>query len=1533
MVEINWNEIRALEGSKNSGFEELCAQLARNETPADAKFIRKGTPDAGVECFSIFPDESEWGWQAKYIFNLGDSQWGQIDRSVEKALDNHPKLVKYIICVPKNRADGGNEGQTSALDRWNTHVEKWSQWATERDMEVDFVYWGQSELIDRLSLPENIGRMSFWFDVRGFDQAWFEDRLNEATKSAGNRYTPEINVELPIARNFEAFGRTDYFFDQIRKKVKYIRNRFIFFNFELKDSVNPEIIKLTSKFLENMDILIPKLNEIIIQPIGEIPFLLINEQISIILQIIEDLNLLLIKFENDTDGGDIGFFAPEHPFDSSHFRYRLSIFSSCLQQILNLFQKEGGIANNSVMVLKGDAGTGKTHLLCDIAKKRIEQKRPTILLMGQRFISLNDPWQQILQSLDLSDQSVEQFVGSLECSAQVNDCRAIVFIDAINEGKGKDIWPSNIAAFVSQIERSPWISVVFSVRTCYEDIIPEDVKEQAAKIVHFGFVEKEYDAIKIFFRYYGIELPSTPLLSSEFNNPLFLKILCQGLKNEGKHQLPRGSSGISKIFRIFIDSVNKEIARELNFNPSRNLVYDSLQALAKEMFKREDRWITLLDAEEIINSHLPGRDYNESLYFYLISEGLIIDAPGIYRSTENEDVIFITYDRLADHLIAETLLDSYLDNNNPEIAFSDGGPLSYLNDENYHIAPGLLESLCIQVPERTNKELFSLAPKFMECFYAEDSFRKSLIWRDINSFSDETLDVLDRITKTEYDLYDTFETLLNVAIIPDHPYNAKFLNHYLFSIKMPDRDGSWSIFLHKKWDSGSATDRLVEWVSLSEPGDYIEEEALDLYAITLSWMLTSSNRFLRDRVTKALVDLLTDHIDSTIRLIDNFLEVDDLYILERVFAVAYGVAMRSYDVNKVGTLAQFVYDNIFKNNSPPAHILLRDYARGIVERAIFLKSDIKIIEENIRPPYDSIWPKIPSEDDIIPFMPDHSTGSYDKGELEWSRNRIGYSIMSDDFAHYIIGTNSGYDSNRWLSLRIEDPVWQYPEERMDLLYKDMTKEEKEAYDKYYDADDVLDKHLLELDHILFLKKIGGISGDKDDNEHQDEVEINEQIKIAKERRNIELSSFRSIASKKHLEIFDEILPDLKSKNKNSPPRLNLKIIQRYVLWRVFDLGWTIERFGEFDRFYIGFHGREASKAERIGKKYQWIAYHEILAYISDHYQYLNKLGTNIYDRNYLGPWQLEIRDIDPSCTLCSPAGGTSIEGNFDGWWVPSKSHNWGEDRDFREWVLNKTDIPNIEELLVVTNPDDGTEWINIQGDFIWARPPLSLEKDSVDIGTPEIFYSFVGYLVDKNDVSELIELSRGADLSDTNYHQFPIFHNIFAGEYGWSPAFHFFKNLYCLENVNGEWFKSNLSDSIKLRPMVNDYSWSIGGLDCSQIEGLFFRLPINEIIETFELQWSGIPGEYLDKNGEIAVFDPTSKISGPDALLFRKDIILDYLKNYNLAIYWTLMGKKYIREQFLDASSKYPTLNISGAYCLDENLRLNGYTWCQLRDE
>ena len=102
---LDWNAIRPLDGARDKGFEELCAQLARKESPWGSEFVRKGSPDAGVECFAILSDGGEWGWQAKYFDSLGESQWLQLDKSVKTAIEKHPRLVRYHVCVPLDRPD------------------------------------------------------------------------------------------------------------------------------------------------------------------------------------------------------------------------------------------------------------------------------------------------------------------------------------------------------------------------------------------------------------------------------------------------------------------------------------------------------------------------------------------------------------------------------------------------------------------------------------------------------------------------------------------------------------------------------------------------------------------------------------------------------------------------------------------------------------------------------------------------------------------------------------------------------------------------------------------------------------------------------------------------------------------------------------------------------------------------------------------------------------------------------------------------------------------------------------------------------------------------------------------------------------------------------------------------------------------------------------------------------------------------------------------------------------------------------------
>ena len=160
-MNIDFSNIRTHNGSKNSGFEELVCQLAHLQKPENGlNFIRKegAGGDAGVECYWVLTDESEICWQAKYFPDgINASGWQQLDKSFTTALEKHPKLTKYVVCLPLDKSDSRKTGSggkrvVSVEDKWKDHVSKWEERAREQGHSVEFEYWGKHEVLSFLAI-------------------------------------------------------------------------------------------------------------------------------------------------------------------------------------------------------------------------------------------------------------------------------------------------------------------------------------------------------------------------------------------------------------------------------------------------------------------------------------------------------------------------------------------------------------------------------------------------------------------------------------------------------------------------------------------------------------------------------------------------------------------------------------------------------------------------------------------------------------------------------------------------------------------------------------------------------------------------------------------------------------------------------------------------------------------------------------------------------------------------------------------------------------------------------------------------------------------------------------------------------------------------------------------------------------------------------------------------------------------------------------------------------------------------------------
>ncbi len=1473
---INWQNLRPWNGSQNAAFEELCCQLASyEEVPLGSIFIRKAPPDAGVECIWKLPNGDEWGWQAKFFLSPPDNgQWSQLDKSIKKALEKHPRLTSYTICLPIDRQDPRIARQKWFMNKWNEHVEKWQKWARQKRISIKFKYWGEHEIWERLSREEHRGRHYFWFKEELFSQQWFENRINEAVDNVGPRYTPELNVELPIARLFDGLSRTPDFYIRVKDLCGKIRTTY-------NKTQTKSALEVARSEFESLQEVISKVlsivNSIEDAEIASIDWGYIDK----LAQKSMDLSRNCIqKLENAAREKKERIASRKkqksynQPEDYGYERYHLNELIIALIKLKDFaLSSEALLSNVPALLIVGKAGNGKTHLFCDVAKQRISSGFPTVLLLGGQF-NKDEPWSQIIKLLGLSCTK-EKFLGALEAAAQARGARAIILIDALNEGEGMDIWHKHLAGMLTSLSRCPWIGIAVSVRTPYESIvIPEGlVPDRLIREEHFGFTDHEYQATKTFFDHYGIERPSIPLLVPEFQNPLFLKLFCLGLKNRGLTRVPPGLRGITAVLKFFVESVNEKLSKPeyLDFDPKSRAVQGAVEKIAEAMADKGSLWLPREEVQNIVNSLLPRGGYERSLFRHMISEGLL--AEDRFRVGDQEwcEGIHFSYERFADHLIAKHLLDKYLDSECPLDSFQSDQPLGlFVRDERACWQNrGLIEAFSIQIPEIIKKELPEIAPYCADYQPIQEAFIESLIWRDPEAITDATLDYINtHIVRYEYTTNIFLNALLTVASNPDHPYNADFLHKKLMKFELPERDAWWSIFLHYQYGEQGAVDRFVDWAWSPEDKSHINDESIRLCAIALAWFLTTSNRYLRDRATKALVSLLTNRIHVLRQVIREFLNVNDPYVLERLFAVAYGCAMRSTDNNEIAELAKDVYKWIFKDGTPPPHILLRDYARGVIELALHCGIELNIDVEKIRPPHKSEWPsfEIPTKEELKKY----GEWQKDMPDEGWARVHLYDSVMGfGDFARYVIGTNSGHFE--WSSRRLNEPRRPSRKEIYEDFVESLTDRQRKAWKRY---------HTIRM-NVKFYRRL-------------DETKRREifEREFAEEELDYAIASteqsLRKTLGKKKLKVFEEyVLPYLNDPDPYKDEcRFDLSIAQRWIFKRVLDLGWAVERFGLFDRninryFY---YGRAANKPERIGKKYQWIAYYEFLARVSDNFEFKGDSWSNRVEK-YKGPWQIGyVRDIDPSCLL-KKTERQVWQPHQNTWWFPSSYNAWDSEPDDVKWLKSSEDLPPIEPFIEVTNPADGAQWVVLEAFYRWEQPTPPGEE-RYDIPRREIWYMLKSYIVKKSDIDELFDWAKKQNFMGRWMPESYETTRVFLGEFFWAPAF---------GNNNGGWTQG-YNNAIPKEVLVttDQYMQEYSGYDCSIDETIKIYLPAKWIVENMCLRWNGVEGHFYDKRGNLIAFDPSVRSPGPEALLINRDVFLKFLNDNGYDLLWTILGGKNI---------------------------------------
>lgn len=1099
-------------------------------------------------------------------------------------------------------------------------------------------------------------------------------------------------------------------------------------------------------------------------------------------------------------------------------------------------------------LISGEAMSGKTHILSDIAEKRINNLKPTILIYAQKFEGYGRPIQHIMKQLQLEkyNYSDDEFLEVLDKWGQSS--REIVFliIDAINETTDKKVWPNHFIEFVSQVKKYKNIALIMSIRDVEKEwLFNDDIKNyilgNMVELVHKGFENIEYTVLKKFCEVFKIDLPSFPLLSPIFTNPGLLFLFFETLQKNGVTQIDEKVLKPNFIINEYIKDINKRFKSSNALINGCTYVHTTTNIVAKEIV--ENKFASEFVAyNEILHKTIA---IHEKILDYLISEGLFLQK----KDTLDELFIYFSYQRFGNYFLALYLLPesfSIQDIQNKEV-------VKYLI-ENHHTYKMIVEALFIRLNETHKLDFEEVFPELF-CDQSLKQFKYQCLSKsqDIPLFIKQQLDGL--LALSNEDRFELFDFILHSSIENTNDFNAGLYLHKLLKpLDVAQRDYHWSIYIHNSHRGDGIVKRIIDWAWDKNTDFDINDESLYLYGLTLGWFLTSSNRVLRDGATKAMVNLFTDKVDGFLKVLASFEEVNDLYVSERLHAVAYGIALRSSRRSGFEALALYLYKTVFDVEYIVEHILLRDYAKLTVEHihSIFpLAVDIS----KIFPPYNQ---HIPWE---IPKI--------EKSEVEKYRNdflMMYGSSLDGDFQRYTVR----HVINDFINLKIANrPHKKLPKQRYDEFFDLLTDEQNELYQKTLISPSEMMK-LLKSKTEYF-----------EDSEEMMIQSISDERQEYRKQK-IQTSGFLESLTSEQYKEYTEFIVDYSFSSYDSHT-LDYQSVERYIFLEAMRLGWDKELFEDFDRS-MGAGRMHDNSFERIGKKYQWIALHKVLAQLSDNYELLDDNSHKKIDK-YEGTYQfLSIRDIDPTTILKSKKEAQ------DKWWFSLNINVKDTALSNVEWMQSSEKLPTVSSLVDIQKDE---------ASYFVQHMQFSINSDEYAGKYRNLYYHINAFLIEKDSVKDFIGWAQKNNLYGMHT-QIPKSHHFsepYLREYPYSKAYDYINIDYYQQphwqSVEGTSFNILLTST--------SYFNEGKSFDKSVNESIEIALPNKWLVEQMQLKQTLNDGEWIDSTGRVVFFDPTvnscclTRYNENSVLFADKKLLLEFLEKNHLTLVWIMWGEKQVR--------------------------------------
>jgi len=315
------------------------------------------------------------------------------------------------------------------------------------------------------------------------------------------------------------------------------------------------------------------------------------------------------------------------------------------------------------------AGSGKTNLLCSLAR-RYARHQPTIFLLGMEHLVVQDDLaRRIATALEWQNiryATFQRCLNHLHELADAHDSDVLIFLDAINENSNIELMKQAIEELLTYTYGKRF-KLCLTCRDIYWDFFRADFWDSfVARRVEgalYNYRQTEYNqALPRYFEAYGIQGKLVGDAAEKCKHPLLLRFFCeayQGCDVETVEDIRLG-----ELFDRYWERKIANIAQRMEeeYRPERR-IERYLLAIAQRMLETGQRAIPVTELGTVTGErNVYARD---SVYLRILDEDIVLEEE-LSRQGDERRVVFV-YEEFMEYTMARGLMAKLSDCSEEEI--------------------------------------------------------------------------------------------------------------------------------------------------------------------------------------------------------------------------------------------------------------------------------------------------------------------------------------------------------------------------------------------------------------------------------------------------------------------------------------------------------------------------------------------------------------------------------------------------------------------------------------------------------------------------------------------------------------------------------------------------------------------------------------------------------------------------------------------------------------------------------------------------